>query len=88
MCCLGFLGKACDVSKDFMQGWPYPVTPMALSNGDPNWPSWLFDVQERKREVRHIMAGVNDETKITEVEREATLTKMFAEHGWEVEFIN
>lgn len=85
MCCLGFLGLACGVPPDHMEGWADPSTA-----SHPAWPLWISDdggVTQQDHVVNELVR-LNDVEAIPDAEREACLARVFASHGVEVEFID
>lgn len=86
MCCLGFLGLACGVPPDRMEGWADPTTAP-----HPAWPTWISDdggVTQQDCVVNELVR-LNDVEALPDAEREACLSRLFAEKGGvEVEFID
>ena len=77
-CCIGILGKACGIEDHIML-----VETTADSTPDAAWPEWCLksaDIAEAYR--------VNDNPTIGDIKREHELTKIFARHDIEVEFID
>lgn len=77
MCCLGFI---CEQSgcKDIM----YRLSPYALDNP----PSFLSQ-NNRDTKLTNDAMSINDDGEITPEEKEKVLTKLFKEHGIELEFV-
>ena len=85
MCCLGFLGELCGVRQDLLKTDGIP-----RQEYSPDWPGWLFDELPGDYGSSHRlykMTMANDDTKISEEEREARVSAAFAEVGVEVEFV-
>lgn len=74
MCCLGFLGKACGVTDDVML---YTVTPLDVP-GD-KYP-------DLTREEWNKFISVNDNSLITDKQRQDRLRRMFNKIGYKVSF--
>ncbi len=92
-CCLGFLGNACGYTDQELQGYGLPsdvVNDAGLYN---KWGRFLLHgCDENNRRTDSLIVDdlieINDDTNITESEREADIAEIFAKHGVEVEFVD
>jgi len=89
-CCLGFLGLACGYTDEEMDMSATPDDVCFLGN---RWPKALVSLMEDEESAAfcdsHLCSqimGENDGGGVTEAEREARLTALFAKGGIEVEF--
>lgn len=83
MCCLGQVGEQCGLSSADMLSIQ---TPWALESAAlARYPEWLNRPVSGDRVAA---MTVNDNEKLSDAEREAKLTALFAKHGDELEFIN
>lgn len=94
MCCLGFLAKACDGNEDYFRGNGHPA-----EVPDIEWPDGIITRREVVDEdFTHTVADdsgltnelilINDDTGISDNDREQSLIDKFALIGVEVEFVN
>lgn len=84
-CCLGFYGTACGIEEDDMINIGYPA------NADiESWPKWIQPASMAKNHSKdcELAMEINDDASITDAEREAKLTELFAKHGDVVTFID
>jgi len=80
MCCLGFVGEQCGITKDEMLGRALPssITEPEIRS---KYPSWLLGENEM------YCANFNDSSVISDDEREAGLIEIFNHQGDELEFV-
>lgn len=84
-CCLGFYGTACGIEEMTMLNASYP------DEADiSKWPEWIQPSTMAKchSDDCELAMEINDDPKITDIEREAKLTELFAKHGDVVTFID
>jgi len=77
MCCLGIYLRACGVEVDDLTD---VRSPARVAGGLPGTTWWL------NRLVSNELMSINDESTISETEREIELTKRFGENGIQVVF--
>lgn len=94
-CCLGFLGLACGLrvkGRIFVRSCLY-------NNGEPddreaqnlNWPESILAFEEgrlRNTSLTRRIIEVNDDSSISDITREATLTSLFASGGITITFVD
>ena len=95
MCCLGFYGAACGLSRDELLGVRDFCGPGAAPVRQRPHMAWLLGVsvypgrytvaQERVAQER--LVNVNDDPSLPEATREAQITALFAEQGIAVTFV-
>jgi len=85
MCCLGFFSLACGLREDQILG---VVSPRDLLDS-PTQMSFLFDDEGLSSSFvgDHLMA-TNDDPSLHDADREKNITRLFAENGIEVSFVN
>lgn len=81
MCCLGFVAIQNRMPSSFI-----------LDREDPadtcfEWPKWIYD-SESNLDYKNSLIMVNDDKEMFDEERMQILTKLFAIHGDEIEFID
>jgi hypothetical protein len=76
MCCLGFLGKACKISKDILLDKEYPET--LFIHGEDEYSK--YPSLDALNIGWDDFVRVNDNRNISEDRRKEILTKMFKEH--------
>ena len=79
MCCLGFLGKACGISQKRMLNKTAPDD--VARNKHRNYPALSYDEWDK-------FVSINDNTSITNRQREDTLRSFFKNIGFKVSFKN
>jgi hypothetical protein len=90
MCCLGFYALACGLTEDQIRNVPGPLDafPNGISSDDNdncfiNTPGeWLLSDIDRARLISY-----NDDSHVSDQEREEKITKIFAKHGVTVKFV-
>jgi hypothetical protein len=92
MCCLGFLGIECGIESERLQdvGAPEDIPRDANESLLEIWKeaSFLF-VDNIYRSMASVqLMETNDDTSISDQERERRLSDIFSKHGVEVEFID
>lgn len=81
MCCLGFYALACGLEEVEILNKSYP------NADDKRNPEWLFE-SYLDRNFNEILAQINDSSLTSDAEKEKKITRIFAEHGVEVTFVN
>lgn len=90
MCCLGFEALRCGISSSEMSNEPMP-----RHLARPDFISWMYylavddDGENYMNSAdADLAANINDDKSTTDYFKESEITKIFAYHGVEVEFIN
>ncbi len=85
MCCLGFLGQACGVSKEKLLGRAQPA---AMDDPD-GWPEGICDVTSSwTAEAIRINDDIIDGETLTDEQRQDKIKQHFKLIGYEVSFSN
>lgn len=99
-CCLGFLGQACGIPDQLMLDKAYPTHSECIGQFADSPAKFLVDGTTKLGAVppqEMLRAGlygyepftaINDDPELTDTDREAKLTELFAQHDIQVTFIN
>jgi hypothetical protein len=85
-CCIGFVGQQCGVSDDDLRGKSDIRNAAACGVSRQVWPKWMRGDDHDASIYRAYIT--NDDTDLTDSERETKLKTIFAEYGDEIEFTN
>ncbi len=88
MCCLGFLGRACGISKDELLSRGAPAD-VSHPEDRAKWPRGLIHQAPTGTEDSMLcveIIRVNDNVELAELDRETQLTELFAKIGLTVVF--
>jgi hypothetical protein len=83
MCCLGFYLRSCGLSLDDIREGEMPSN---VTCDIPAEAQWLLSETLRDSAVGNKLSRINDDRPSLEKEREAEITRLFAEHGVKVVF--
>ena|ERR1700683_3361532 len=88
MCCIGQIAKLCQVPEDKILDIS-DLSPLRFHGGMSSFPSW-FRIADTDMESTDLSEcyGINDDEDCDDDFREASLKKIFARHGDELEFVN
>lgn len=91
MCCLGQVGEQLGATREhlLLSGTPADVDPLAVEPLDLSLAEALceFTVEYENTALSNAAMDINDNKDLSDAEREAQLTKLFAENGHEIEFV-
>lgn len=85
-CCLGHLARDLGATDDFLIRYSAPAS--SARGGFSGWPQFLLTENGRNSEVAFQLMRVNDLGGLSESEREAELTELFAKAGIDVTFVD
>ncbi len=84
MCCLGFVGQACGITKKDMRGLKMPHNLEDVTKMQEAYP-WLFRDGVGSNSA-YILATINDSTSLTLAEKRKQIKAIFKKHGVDVVF--
>ena len=89
MCCLGFYALANGYKPGEIENRCFPSDlTMGENEPLPDTMDWLLDMYpDTEQEYELLIGNINDDPDSSEQERERDLTRMFAKHGVQVEFV-
>lgn len=79
-CCLGFVGQQCGIPNAALDG---VATPESCTE-QKKYPRWL--VKKGQTEACGKAVTINDDSDLTDAEREAKLRALFRKHGDQIVF--
>lgn len=86
MCCLGFLGLACGLTKENILNVKIPVRPIL---GKSIWPKGIFDgIYDTLSSIAKGLVLVNDDITINDSTREKKIKELFSKIDVEAEFVD